>query len=140
MTRLPARLYPYRGRIVRPQSRDGNFGAARTLSGHRYVRTLYDALSFARRMSQEVGERAAFTAGSISDVQFRFQTPRYLPGVEVSDELVLVHADGSLEAYNIVTPAPFTGRPGIGGRRTAGYTVLLARRKAAQNADMDIYL
>ena len=135
-----ARLYPYRGRIIRPQTRDENFGAARTLSGHRYVQTLYSDLAFARRMSQDIGERSVFGVGSITDVQFRFQTPRYLPDVETSDELVLVNADGSLEAYNIVTPAPFIGRPGIGGRMTAGYTVILARRKAAKNADMDIYL
>ena len=134
------RLYPYRGRIIRPQSYSGTYGAGRTLSGHRYVKTIYDALDFSRRMSENVGERSLHQAGSIGDIQFRFQTPVYLPDVETSDELVLVGEHGSIEAFNIVTPAPAKARPGIGGRLIGGYTVIMARRKATQTADLDIYL
>ena len=133
------RLYPYRGRIIRPQSYDSTYGADRTLSGHRYVLTVYAGLQFSRNMSENAGERSLFRAGSIGDVQFRFQTPVYLPDVETSDELILI-SDGVLESYNIVTPAPATGRAGLLGRQIGGYTVILARRKAAQNADLDIYL
>ena len=132
-------IYPYRGRIIRPQSYDSTYGADRTLSGHRYVRTVYAGLRFARRMSDNAGERALHQAGSIGNVQFRFQTPLYLPAIETDDELVLVDG-GELEAYNIVTPAPSKGRPGIGGREIGGYTVILARRKAAQTAELDIYV
>ena len=138
--RVNRRIYPYRGRIIRPQPYDGEYGADRTLSGHRYVRTIYDGLDFSRRMSENTGERALHQAGSIGDIQFRFQTPVYLPQVETSDELVLIDEDGGMEAYNIVTPAPAKGRPGIGGRRIGGYTVIIARRKAAQNAELDIYV
>ena len=133
--------YPYRGRIIRPHDgRVSPYGGLRTLSGHRYVETVYDELQFSRRMSDNVGERSAYGSGSIGDAQFRFQTPIYLAGVLTSDELVLLNGDGGLESYNIVTPAPHIGRSGIGGRRIGGYTVILAQRKDAQNADKDIYL
>ncbi|MCY4056633.1 MAG: hypothetical protein OXG44_01395 [Gammaproteobacteria bacterium] len=133
-------LYPYRGRIIRPQSSDNSVGAVRTTSGHRYVTTVYDGLQLSRRRSDNQGERALHRAGSVGKVQFRFQTPAYLPKVETDDELVLISDDGELEAYNIVMPAPSIGRPGIGGRTIGAYTVLLAQRKDEQNADMDIYL
>ena len=133
-------IYPYRGRIIRPQSYDSTFGADRTLSGHRYVLTVYGGLQLSRRVAETAGERSIFRSGSVGDVQFRFQTPAYLPEVVTSDELVLVDAEGGLESYNIVTPAPAIGRPGLLGRMIGGYTVIFARRKAAQNADMDIYL
>lgn len=139
---LPDRLYPYRGRIIRILPSDSPYGAGRTASGHRYVRILYDELPFSRRVSPQIGggERAVFGVGTVTDAQFRFQTPRYLPGFDTGDELVLVFADGRLEAYNIITPAPFIQRPGIGGRLVGGYTAILTRIKAAQNADLDIYL
>ena len=135
------RLYPYRGRIIRPQEvPSGNdFGAERTRSGHRYVLMLHDRLQFSRRMSENQGERALYRAGTIGDVQFRFQTPVYLPDVRTSDELAVLE-DDMLVLYNIVTPAPHVGRAGLGGKRIGEYTVILAQRKAAQNAEMDIYL
>ena len=133
-------VYPYRGRIIRPSADDNTVGAVRTPSGERYVTTLYGGLRFSRRRSDNQGERSIQRSGLIGRPQFRFQTPVYLPDVLTDDELVLIMEDGRLEAYNIVTPAPTIGRPGLGGRRIGDYTVLLAQRKAEQNADMDIYL
>lgn len=139
MARRRDRLYPYRGRIIRPQPHDSRYGADRTISGHRYVAIVYDSLRFSRRRSENQGERGLFGSGSVADTQFRFQTPAYLPEAATEDELALLE-DGKVILYNIVTPAPVVGRPGVGGRLIGGYTVILARRKAAQNAEMDIYV
>lgn len=141
-TRRRARLYPYLGRIIRPAGRDETYGARRTLSGFRYVRAVYSGLQLMRARSDAMGERSLYAAGSVGDPQFRFQADRHLPDVQTDDELIIVGADGSLEAFNIVSVFPSEPRVGLNGRQIGGYTIIQVRRKAenAQTADKDIYL
>ena len=133
-------LYPYTGKIIRPTDQNETYGAIRDLEGYRHVRILHDQLRFSRMASDAQGERSVFTAGTVEQPRFRFQTPIYLQDVETSDEIV-ISLGSELFSYNITSIAPSLGRMGMDGMLWAGgYTIFQARLKAVPNSHLDIYV
>ena len=122
-------FFPHIGRVIRPVAEQSDFGAVRTLDGHRNVRLLYDDLRLSRILAEGSGERALGHSGTIEYPRYRFRTPAYYPGVYENDEL-LIREEQVWTAYNIIAV----------GTYVEGAMTFIARRKAAQNADMDVYV
>lgn len=132
------RIYPYVGRIIRPQIPDSNpYGANRATDGTRNVTVLHDNLPFMKMRMEGEGEQSFFRAGTGGATPARFQTPNYLNNLRVSDELQLKFGN-TYEAWNITNISPQIGRPGLTGTTIGNYTVLLAERKTAQNTGDDV--